>query len=146
VYKYTAGGGYEVSTFDATAGAWSNPDLLIPVGVGFYFNNPSDQDFHYLFIGSLYFGFLTNPLPAGISTKGAIIPRAGSINTIQNIPGEAGDELRLYTNDGQGGGTYTISVFEGASQRWGPDHSLGVAQGFWLQKQRGQDWVQLFLP
>src|SRR5262245_58580927 len=95
VFKYTASGGYEVSTFDAASGSWSNPDLQVPIGDGFYFNNPSSGSRTYLFVGDVHLGLLINPLPAGISTKGALVPQAGSINFVHEIPGEAGDELRI---------------------------------------------------
>jgi hypothetical protein len=144
VYKYTANGGYEVSTFDAALGAWSNPDLQVPVGDGFFFNNPSSEPHTYLFVGEVHLGVSINPLPAGISTKGALIPQAGSINNIQGIPGEPGDEIRLYINDGLGGGAYSASVFDGTVNAWVPDLALAVGQGFWLQKQQAQDWIRIF--
>jgi hypothetical protein len=144
VFKYTASGGYEVSTFDAETASWSNPDLQVPIGDGFYFNNPSSGSRTYLFIGDVHLGLLVNPLPAGISTKGPLVPQAGSINLIHEIPGEAGDELRIYVNDGAGGAGYQSSVFDGTIGAWVPDLSLQVGQGFWLQKQHAQDWIRIF--
>src|SRR5262245_33344745 len=49
VYKLTAGGGFEVSTFDGAEGAWTNPNLEVPIGTGFYFNNPSATTFRQTF-------------------------------------------------------------------------------------------------
>ncbi len=147
VFKYTAGGGFEVSTFDAGAGAWSNPELQVPLGVGFYFSNPSTETFAYTFVGEVLQGTLINPLPAGISTKGSLVPQAGSINSVHGIAGEPGDEIRIYTNDGQGGGAYQSSIFTvlgGTESAWLPDLALGVGQGFWIQKRNAQDWVRIF--
>ena len=144
VFKYTDGGGYEVSTFDAIQGAWSNPGLQIPIGTGFYFSNPSAETFQLMFVGDVLQGELTNPLPAGISTKGALVPQAGSINSAHQIPGQPGDEIQIYTNDQQGGGSYSVSIFDAQQNAWVPDLTLQVGQGFWIQKQNSQDWVRIF--
>jgi len=143
IFKYTVGSGYEVTTFDAQTGVWSNPFLDIPIGTGFYFRNPSSSPITNTFVGELWMGTLINPLPAGYSTKGALIPMAGSINTVQLIPGQPGDELRTYVNDGQGGGYELISTFDGTANAWVPDQNLNVAQGFWIHKQNPQDWVRV---
>lgn len=143
VYKLTAGGGYEVSTFNGFEGTWSYPDMDLSVGVGFYFNNPSAETFQHTFVGEVAQGHLVNPLPAGISTKGSLVPQGGSINSLLKIPGEPGDELRLYMNDLQGGGAYDVSVFTSGSG-WVPDLELRVGQGFWIEKQNPQDWVRNF--
>jgi len=146
VYKFTDGGGFEVSTFDAVGGGWSNPDLQIPIGTGFYFNNPSSETFTYTSFGEVLQGALVNPLPAGISTKGSLVPQAGSINSTHGIPGEPGDEIRLYRNDGQSTAGYisTFYVSDMTGSSWVPDLVLGVGEGFWIQKQNSQDWVRYF--
>jgi hypothetical protein len=144
VYKFTEGSNYEVSTFDAATLTWSNPDIDLDVGVGFFFNNPASEGFAQIFVGEVRLGWLTNNLPAGFSTKGSLLPQAGSINTLHRIPGEAGDVIRLYVNDGLGGGAYSISTFDGTSNSWVPDLELGVAEGLWIHKQNAQDWVRYF--
>ena len=141
VYKYTSGGGYEVSTFDGIAQSWSNPTLQVPIGVGFFFRNTSTTNLMYTFVGEVLQGWLTNSLPEGFSTKGALVPQSASLSQHQ-VPGEAGDEVRTYTNDLQGGGSYNISVHDGSN--WIPDLNLGVGQGFWIYKQNAQDWVRYF--
>ena len=142
--KYSDGSGYEASTFEAIKGAWSNPKLQIPIGTGFYFNNPSAETFPLTFVGDVLQGVLINPLPAGTSTKGALVPQAGSINSAHQIPGQPGDEIQIYTNDQQGGGSYSVSIFDAQQNAWVPDLTLQVAQGFWIQKQYSQDWVRTF--
>src|SRR5207248_8222593 len=42
-YKYTASGGYQVSTFDAIGGQWSNRTLQVEIGTGFLFRNTSQS-------------------------------------------------------------------------------------------------------
>jgi hypothetical protein len=144
VYKFTEGSNYEVSTFDAVAMSWSNPDINLDVGNGFFLNNPSPGAFRVTFIGEVRQGWLTNNLPAGFSTEGSLVPQAGSINTLHGIPGEPGDTLRLYVNDGLGEGAYSVSTFDGASNSWLPDLELGAAEGFWMHKENAQDWVRYF--
>jgi len=72
------------------------------------------------------------------------VPQAGSINDLHHIPGESGDVIRLYVNDGQGGGDYVTSIFSATENAWVPDLNLGVAQGFVSEKQNAQDWVRVF--
>ena len=144
VYKFTSGGGYEVSTFDAIESGWSNPNLDVSIGTGFYFHNPSTNVLRLTFVGEVLQGELVNPLPAGISTKGSLVPQAASINSLHNIPGESGDEIRVFTNDLQGGGAYEVSRYK-TGEGWVPDIHLGVGQGFWIQKQQPQDWVRYFI-
>ena len=146
VYKLTAGGGFEVSTFDGAEGAWTNPNLEVPIGTGFYFNNPSATTFRQTFVGEVMVGVLVNPLPQGISTAGSLLPVAGSFNT-HGIPGEPGDEIRIRINDGQSPSVELSSIFtaiEGQPARWEPDLDLGIGQGFWINKQHAQDWVRVF--
>ncbi len=144
VYKSGPDLTYEVSTFDGIAHAWSNPRLDISIGTGFYVQNPTSVTITQIFVGNVLQGVLVNPLPAGFSTKGALVPQEGSINSIHLIPGQPGDRLSLYTNDGNGGGSYSISDFSAAANAWVPDQVLHVAQGFWIQKQQAQDWVRVF--
>ncbi len=144
IFKYTAGNGYEVATFDGVTGIWSNPNMEIPLGTGFYFRNPTTSTIMQTWVGEVVQGVVVNPLPAGYSTKGSMIPQEGSINSLHNIPGQAGDELRLYVNDLQGGGHELISTFDGTANAWVPDLQLGVGDGFWIHKQNAQDWVRVF--
>src|SRR5688572_29127995 len=144
VLKYVPDVGYEVSTFDALAGAWSNPDFDSSMGNGFLFRNTSAETITQTFIGEVVQGTLVNHLPAGLSMKAAMVPRSGSINTVQGIPGRPGEEIRFWVNDGQGGGDYISSIFSSEAGAWVPDLELHVGQGFWIEKQQPQDWVQFF--
>jgi hypothetical protein len=144
VLKYLPEVGYEVSTFDALSGTWSNPEFEIGMGQGFFFRNTSAETIVQTFVGEVLQGTLVNPLPAGLSMEGSLVPQAGSINTVHNIPGTDGDEIRFWVNDGQGGGDYISSIFSEADGAWVPDLNLGVGQGFWIEKQQAQDWVRVF--
>jgi len=141
VYKYTATQGYEVSTFDGIAGQWSNPTLQVEIGTGFFFRNTSQTALTFTFVGEVPQGWLTNSLPEGFSTKGSLVPASQTLSWHQ-IPGEIGDEIRTYTNDLQGGGSYNISVY--TADGWTPDLTLNIGQGFWIYKQNAQDWVRYF--
>lgn len=144
VLKYVPEVGYEVSTFDALAGAWSNPDFEIGIGEGFFFRNTASESIRQTFIGEVLEGTLINPLPAGLSMKGSLVPQEGSINSVHGIPGQNGDVISFYVNDGAGGGDYISSVFSSADGAWVPDMILGVGQGFWIEKQQAQNWVRVF--
>ena len=47
------GTNYIVSTFDAVAGAWSNPNLELLPGDGFFVRNPSSTTFTNIFVGEV---------------------------------------------------------------------------------------------
>jgi hypothetical protein len=143
VLKWVPDVGYEVSTYDAVAGMWSNPDFDISMGQGFFFRNTSSEPIIHTFVGEVLQGRLVNPLAAGLSLEGPLVPQAGSINTVHQIPGQPDDEIRLYVNDGMGGGDYINSIYT-SSEGWVPDLILGVAEGFWIQKQQPEDWVRYF--
>lgn len=136
-------GDYITSTYSVSRAGWIGPQMDLPIGVGFFFINPSRDPFTQTFVGELWPGSLTNNLPAGISLEGALIPQAGSINTVQNIPGEPGDIIFFFANQGEARGQYMRSRFTSDSG-WTPDLELGVGQGFWIQKRNAQDWVRVF--
>ena len=143
VYKYVEGAGYEVSTFDATSQTWSNPDMTLKPGIGFFYRNPTSQTIVNTFVGEVRTGTLVNRLPAGFSTEGAIIPQLLSLSE-HLIPGEPGDVVRLYVNDGQGNEDYVTSVFSETEGTWVPNLMLGVGQGFISERAHAVDWVRVF--
>ncbi len=144
VFKYSAETGYEISTFDGSRGVWSNPDMRLPPGEGFYFQNPPGNSCMITFVGEVMQGTTVNPLPAGYSMRGALIPQAGSLNTVHLLPGEPGDMLYLQVNDEQGGIDFWTSEFSGSANAWVPDPNVDVGQGFWIWKQNPQDWIRVF--
>jgi hypothetical protein len=142
VYKYNnLSGDYQVSTFDGIANTWSDPTLELPMGEGFFFQNNSDTNLTYTFVGEVPQGCLTNALPEGYSTKGALVPQTASLSE-HLVVGEIGDEVRIYTNDLQGGGSYDVSVY--TIDGWTPNLTLKLGQAFWIYKQNPQDWVRCF--
>ena len=144
VFKYSDETGYEVSTFDGSRGVWSNPSLRLPVGEGFYFQNPPGKSCSITFVGEVLEGELNNPLPAGYSMKGTLVPQAGSLTEVHGLPGEPGDKVMLLVNDGQGGSSFVTSEFSESANAWVPDPVVGIAQGFWIWKQHAQDWIRTF--
>jgi hypothetical protein len=142
VYKYSnLSGEYEVSTFDGIAQTWSNPSFQLSIGEGYFFGNTSTTNLEFIFIGEVPQGCLTNSLPEGYSMKASLVPISQSL-TAHEIPGEIGDEIRIYENDLQGGGTYSTSTY--TVDGWTPDLDLKLGQGFWIYKQNPQDWVRCF--
>jgi hypothetical protein len=137
-------GDYVTSVYSASAAGWIGPNFELPVGEGFFFVNPARDTFTQTFVGEVRTGSLTNPLPAGVSFKGDMLPQAGSINTIHGIPGQAGDIIFIFLNEGEARGRYLRSTFSASENAWVPDLELGVAQGFWIQKRNAQDWIRFF--
>jgi hypothetical protein len=138
-------GDYVTATYSADRGGWVGPQLELPLGVGFFFINPARETFMQTFVGEVAMGSLTNHLPAGVSLEGSLLPQSGSINTLHNIPGQPGDIIFIFVNEGEARGRYLRSTYS-AGEGWSPDLDLGVAQGFWSQKKQPQDWVRTFSP
>lgn len=138
-------GEYVTSVYSVDRAGWVGPQLDLPLGVGFFFINPSRDTFTQTFIGEVPLGNLTNNLPAGVSLEGSLLPQAGSVNSVHNIPGQPGDNIFLFVNEGEARGRYVRSAYT-AGEGWVPDLNLGVAQGFWIQKRQAQDWVRFFSP
>jgi hypothetical protein len=136
-------GDYVTVTYSADRGGWVGPQLELPLGVGFFFINPARETFMQTFVGEVAMGSLTNHLPAGVSLEGSLLPQSGSINTLHNIPGQPGDIIFVFLNEGEARGRYLRSTYS-AGEGWYPDLNLGVAQGFWSQKKQPQDWVRSF--
>ena len=84
-------------------------------------------------------------MPAGVSLEGSMLPQSGSINSVHNIPGQPGDNIFVFINEGDARGRYLRSAYS-VGEGWTPDLSLAVGQGFWIQKQQAQDWVRFFSP
>ena len=143
IYKYVEGVGYEVSTFDGATQTWSNPDMTLPPGTGFFYRNPTSETIVNTFVGEVRTGRTVNPLPAGFSTESAIIPQELSLND-QLIPGEDGAMVRLHVNDGQGGEEYITSIYSEAEGSWVPNLTLGVGQGFISERPHAVEWVRVF--
>jgi len=137
------GNDYDSSVFSTASMSWSKPGFELALGRGFFFVNPSRTTFTQTFVGEVVTAS-TNPLPAGVSLKASILPQAGSINTVQNIPGQPGDVLFTYFSDAEARGRYIRSTFSATENAWVPDQDLGVAKGFWIQKRQAQDWVRIF--
>ena len=143
VYKYVEGVGYEVSTFDGESQTWSNPDMSLPPGTGFFYRNPTSETIVNTFVGEVRTGTLVNRLPAGFSTEAAIIPQTITLSE-HLIPGEPGDMVRFHINDGQGGESYVTSIYSETEGTWVPDLTLNVGQGFISERAHAVDWVRVF--
>jgi len=136
-------GDYVTCVYSASSASWVGPQMDLPLGVGFFFVNPSRDTFMQTFVGEVPIGSVTNNLPAGVSLEGPMLPQAGSINSVHNIPGQPGDNIFVFINEGEARGRYHRSAYF-AGEGWTPDLNLNVGQGFWIQKQQAQDWVRFF--
>jgi hypothetical protein len=140
------GTNYAVSTFDAMAGAWSNPALELLPGDGFFVRNPSGAAFINTFVGEVLIGTLVNPLPAGNSLQADMVPQGGSINSIHRVPGQSGDRAYKFAPAPDGTEGWIESAFDTDLNQWVPDLFIQVGEGFMVYKQAPQDWVRIFSP
>jgi hypothetical protein len=136
-------GDYVTCVYSASSAGWVGPQMDLPLGTGFFFINPARDTFVQLFVGEVPTGSVTNNLPAGVSLEGSMLPLAGSVNSVHNVPGQPGDSIFVFINEGEARGRYHRSAYS-AGEGWNPDLNLAVGQGFWIQKQQPQDWVRFF--
>ena len=140
------GADYDVSIFDGTTGSWSNPNLELLTGDGFFVRNPSGAPFVNTFVGEVLVGTLVNPLPAGYSLQASLVPQSGTLNNTHRVSGRAGDRAYKFVPDDDGAEAWIKSVFDESQNLWVPDFEIGVGEGFMIYKEAPQDWVRIFSP
>jgi hypothetical protein len=139
-FKYN--GGYSAYTFDDLDSVWT-PDGLASLapGEGGFFISP--QTTTLTFVGEVKQGSLTNTLP--INTKvlrSPIVPQAGGIAAVHQIPGEPGDQMFTYS------GGFSAFTFDDLDSVWTPTEPvMSVGQGFFYTKastSASSNWVRNF--
>lgn len=136
-----AGTGYDQSTFDVDLSSWTAP-LDVPPGTGLWISTPVGTPFTNTYVGEVVLNS-TNPIPAGYSLKGAILPQAGLIQTTLLYPANFGDTISTWNGLGYDDSTYDVDLSD-----WTPSEpSINVAQGFWINNgSAAKNWIRNFTP
>jgi len=137
VFKFdTVSGAFVSSTF--FFGAWSNPNLTLVPGEGFFFRNPSGSTITNTFVGNVKQGTLTTPLAAGFTLVGSQVPQAGLVTTDLGLPVLNTETVFKFV-----GGAYQGSTFFFGS--WsGGEPNIGVGEGFFIKKTAATSWTRSF--
>ncbi|MCS1407793.1 MAG: hypothetical protein M2R45_00953 [Verrucomicrobia subdivision 3 bacterium] len=128
---------YDGGTFTSSVflGGW-NPDVALPVGVGFYIQVSEDTTI--TFIGEVQQNEASNKaIPAGLSIQGSIVPQEGTLGEKLEFPASVGDTA--YKFDGTG---FEIFTYFGV---WTPeDPVLAVGDALFIDKMDAGDWNRDF--
>lgn len=133
-------GGYTSTTYVAVLSSWTNPALTLPVGEGFFVNNPGDA-VTVTFIGAVLQGADTNKtVPAGLSMQGSLVPQGGMLGTDLGFPGGDGDTV--YSWNGTGWVTHSYSDLLGG---WLSQPTLAVGDAVFVDKAATSPWERDFV-
>jgi hypothetical protein len=142
VYKYVAGEGYRVNSFDDLDLVWTpNPNETLDLGGGFFVFNPASQ-FTVTFVGEVAEGNpLTTVIPVGFSMLSSKVPQAGSASAL-GLTGTPGDTVYKFSNTSG----YAVYSFDDLDLVWVPSEpSFGVAEGFFFFNPNSQrNWTRSF--
>lgn len=136
VYIYS-GGGFVASAFEF--GAWSNPDLALPPGVGAFVIIPAGSpDTKVTFIGEVPLGTASNmQLVNGIQLIGSKVPQAGKLSTDLKFPAADGDTVYQWAGTAYSGRAYDFGA-------WSEEPVIAVGEGFWVVKAGAAAWDRNF--
>jgi uncharacterized repeat protein (TIGR01451 family) len=119
---------------------WSQPDMSLVPGEGFFINNPTPMDWTVDLLGDLLEGTLINQLPSHFSLAGSVVPQRGKLSSLLEFPAAAGDAAFVYDPDLAG-----YQVFRFTAGSWTPSEPvIGLVQSFWSRKSEAADWVRRY--
>jgi hypothetical protein len=133
IFVYADNGGYSSSAFDDLAGAWDRNDIVLDPGKAVFFKDAAAGAGQTLtFVGEVLQGKLTTTLPNGNSMRGSMVPQQGRLTADLGVPGEAGDQVFLYRDNGFG----TSDAFDDLAMDWANPGGLvvNVGEGFFYKK------------
>lgn len=140
VYRNNA---FDDASYDPDFGGWTKTLTLAP-GEGFWLNWPSAKG-TITFVGDVMQGTLVNPVPAGYSIRGSMVPQAGKLATDLGFPVAAGNTFFMYTHTAECAGSYSDASFDPDFGGWTPgEPTIGVGQGFWAVTAAAVDWTRTF--
>ena len=136
---------YVPSDWFGAAVGWI-PNQVVPPGTGFFIKgSDASGTLSITFVGEVPQGHLSNMLPAGpdLALVSSIVPQAGDLDVLE-FPGELLDKVFLWDVSIQ---DYIPQDNFGVGVGWIPNNTIGVAQGFFVQKGVGNallDWARDF--
>jgi len=139
VFKFnTASGTFSSSTF--FFGAWSNPNLSLVPGEGFFFRNPSVNIITNTFVGNVKQGTLTTPLSAGFTLVSSQVPQSGLVTTDLGLPILNTETVFKFNNalNAYSGSTFFFGSWSGG------EPTIGVGEGFFVKKVAASSWTRSF--
>src|SRR5439155_17576 len=75
---------------------WSDPDMLLVPGEGWFLSNPTNDPFTLTLVGTPINGVLTDHLQAGYSLCASLAPQAGLLSSVLAFPPASGAEVFVW--------------------------------------------------
>jgi len=127
IFKLNPDGLYTPVAF--TEGIGWEPDVQIAAGEAVFIKLSTPGSYPITFVGEVAQNAASNKqLPVGLSLQGSLVPQAGSVNTVLQVPGRDGDQIFKLPPSG----IYTpLAYTDGIG--WEPDESIDVAEGFFFK-------------
>ena len=117
---------------------WSDPAMLLTLGEGWYFRNPSTAPFFLTIIGYLQVGTLTNSLPAGYSLCASLVPQPGLLGDLLLFPATPGVKVFRFDQVSQSMQTHTLNGSD-----WQPAQpSVGLGEAFFVHAPAPLNWIR----
>jgi hypothetical protein len=142
---------YQTSIFDEFNALWSDPNLQLPLGRGFFINNPQAAT-TLTMVGEVPQGTLNNNPSSGFSIRSSIVPQAGTVGALGLVPGlgdvifrfnSANQQYIQYINDEFGGGWGSATPGQTVDPVNGP--AVAVGEAFWYNNVAGTaTWTRTF--
>jgi hypothetical protein len=127
-------GAFKTNVF--RGGQWARSEDALNVGEGFFLKNPASTSVVTTIGGTIFQGDLTNAIPAGLSMRCAIIPKAGRLTQDLGLKLSRFDNVYLLTN----GILQTFTFLPDGS--WRPfEPKVGVGQGIMIHASKPLNWV-----
>lgn len=151
-------------------GKWTNPDIVLKPGDGFWFKNPGASDFSLTFVGEVPQSStptttdLNVGLVAGFNLVSSVVPQSLVLRDPANLtsppppaptpdlgfPVAANDTVYFYRDIGGGTRDYVVYTFKFGKWVKSGDSSdtagpiPGVGEGFWLKTGAAKTWSRAF--
>jgi hypothetical protein len=122
------------------AGKWLKPEDTLTPGEGAIVFNPTNEFKTIHFSGEVLQGKLTNPIPAGFSIRGSMLPLPGRLDADLAFPLNEGDVVHVFNRDQQ-----KYIIYNYPSKEWTNNPPvLAAGESFWVGKTAPANWVQDF--
>jgi hypothetical protein len=131
------GNGFAANNF---LDGWSDPEMLLAPGQGWFFSNPASIPFTLTLVGTVFEGMLTNHLQAGYSLCASLVPQAGLLSSQLGFPLTPGSQVFVWDSLAQ-----NYSRYDSIDYGWDPQEpSIQIARAFWVNEPDDQDWIREF--
>jgi hypothetical protein len=140
---------YNSTTFDDIDLVWSQPDVQLEHGGGFFINVPPGSPYTVTFVGEVAQGTLVNTPANAFSLRSSKVPQTGTVGALGLVPG-LGDVIFRFDSAIQNYLSYTFDDIDGVWVSGSPvdpanGPSVDVAEGFFYQNNAGTaTWTRVF--